>query len=108
MYKNYIKIAWRNIYRNKGFSITNLTGLTIGMSCTILIMLWVQDELNWDGFHDNRKQVYKLLANRDFNGEITTDISVPFPMADALRTNFPEVKHSTVEDYGRDMVIAYK
>jgi ABC-type antimicrobial peptide transport system permease subunit len=93
--------------RNKGFSATNLVGLTIGMTCTILIMQWVQDELSWNGFHRNKDQVYKVLANRDFNGEINTDIAVPFPMAEALRSNFPEVKHSTVVDFGRDMVIAY-
>ena len=48
MIRNYLKIAWRNIWRNKGFSITNLAGLTIGMTCTIFILLWVRDELNWD------------------------------------------------------------
>ena len=45
MLKNYFKIAWRNLFRNKGFSLTNFLGLTIGMVCTILILLWVKDEL---------------------------------------------------------------
>ena len=67
MFKNYFKIGWRNLFRDKGFSLTNLLGLSIGITCTILIFLWVQDELNYDRFHANYKTVYKILANRDFN-----------------------------------------
>lgn len=107
MFRSYLKIAWRNILRNKGFSITNLSGLTIGMTCTILILLWVHDELNWDKFHSNHKDVYQVLVNRNFNGEITTDKSAPFPLANALKNNFPEIKHSSVDDYGRDVVLKY-
>jgi ABC-type antimicrobial peptide transport system permease subunit len=107
MFKTYLKIAWRNIWRNKGFSITNLSGLTIGMTCTILILLWVHDELNWDKFHSNHKNIYQVLVNRNFNGEITTDKSAPFPLAAAIKSNFPEIKHSTVDDYGSDNVLKY-
>ncbi|MGN6164747.1 MAG: ABC transporter permease [Flavisolibacter sp.] len=107
MFRSYLKIAWRNILRNKGFSITNLSGLTIGMTCTILILLWVHDELNWDKFHSNHKDVYQVLVNRNFNGEVTTDKSAPFPLANALKNNFPEIKHSSVDDYGRDVVLKY-
>ena len=107
MIRNYLKIAWRNIWRNKGFSITNLAGLTIGMTCTIFILLWVRDELNWDRFHPNHANVYQVLLNRNFNGEITTDNSTPFPLAQALKANFPEIKNSTVYDYGSDHVFKY-
>ena len=107
MFKTYLKIAWRNILRNKGFSITNLSGLTIGMTCTILILLWVNDELNWDKFHPNHQNIYQVMVNRNFNGEITTDRSVPFPLAEAVKNNFPEIKHSSVDDFGSDNVLKY-
>jgi len=67
MLKNYFKIAWRNLFRNKGFSLTNILGLIIGITCTILIFLWVQDELTYDKFHANYKNIYQVIANRDFN-----------------------------------------
>jgi hypothetical protein len=70
MIKNYFKIAWRNLFRNKGFSATNLLGLTIGITCTILISLWVKDELTYDKFHTNYSSIYKIYANRDFNNQV--------------------------------------
>jgi putative ABC transport system permease protein len=107
MFSNYLKIAWRNIWRNKGFSIINLLGLTIGMTCTILILLWVYDEWHWDNFHPNHKNIYQVMVNRKFNGEINTDKALPFPLADALKTSFPEVKNSSVDDFGGDLVLKY-
>ena len=77
------------------------------MTCTILILLWVNDELNWDKFHPNHQNIYQVMVNRNFNGEITTDRSVPFPLADAVKNNFPEIKHSSVDDFGSDNVLKY-
>ena len=107
MFKSYLKLAWRNIWRNKAFSITNLSGLTIGMTCTMLIFLWVKDELNWNKFHTDHQNIYQLMVNRDFNGEITTDKSVPFPLADELKRNFPQVKYASIDNYGSDIVLKY-
>ena len=72
MIKNYIKIACRNLTRNKGFAITNLLGLTIGITCTIFIFLWVNDELTYDKFNTNYKSIYQVIANRDFKNNIFT------------------------------------
>ena len=58
MYQNYLKIAWRNLFVNKGFSVVNLLGLTIGITCSILIFLWVQDELGYNKFHKNYNNIY--------------------------------------------------
>src|SRR3954470_24174190 len=79
MIKNYFKIAWRNLFRNKGFSLTNLLGLTIGITCTVLIFLWVQDELGYNKFHDNYNSIYKVMANRDFNNQVFTDENMILP-----------------------------
>lgn len=105
MIRSYLKIAWRNIYRNKAFSFTNLTGLTIGMACTMLILLWVQDELSWNKFHANHKNIYKVMVNRKFNGVINTQDAVPFPLQTALKSNFPDVVHSSIDDYGRNILL---
>ena len=84
MLRNYFKTALRNLTRNKGFALTNLVSLTIGITCTILILLWVQDELSWDNFQKNYHSTYQVFANRNFNGTIVTDNSNALPLADAL------------------------
>ncbi|GAC1704673.1 MAG: ABC transporter permease [Flavisolibacter sp.] len=106
MFKTYFKIAWRSIATHKGFSIINILGLSVGITCTILIMLWVQDELSWDQFHINHSSIYKLMVNRDFNGDINTDNAVPFPLVTALRS-LPQIKYASVDDYGNDHVLSY-
>ncbi|HEV7334197.1 MAG TPA: ABC transporter permease [Flavisolibacter sp.] len=107
MFRSYLKIAWRNIWKNKAFSATNLLGLSIGMTCTMLILLWVQDELSWDKFHPNHKNVYHVMVNRNFNGEINTDLSTPFPLSASLKQSFPEVKNSSLDNFGGEQVLKY-
>ena len=92
MFKNYFKIAWRNLFRNKGFSLTNLLGLTIGITCTILIFLWVQDELAYNKFHANYDSIYKIKANRDFNNQVFTDDNMVLPLAKTLKEKLPQIK----------------
>ena len=53
MFKNYLKIALRNLWKTKGYSFINVTGLAVGMTCCILILMFVQDELSFDNFHSN-------------------------------------------------------
>ena len=65
MLKNYLKIAFRNLIRKKVFSFINIFGLAIGMACTILILLWVQDELSYDNFNKNGDNIYRVLYESD-------------------------------------------
>src|SRR5215203_119196 len=60
MLRNYFKTAWRNLWRNKLYSLINIKGLTVGLGVGILILLWVQDEFSYDGFHKNEKNIYKI------------------------------------------------
>lgn len=96
MIKNYFKIAWRNLFRNKGFSLVNLLGLTTGMTCAILILLWVQDELNYNKFHKNYPDIYQVMAHRDFNNQVFTDQNMVLPLAGELERNIPAIKNATV------------
>ena len=107
MFKNYLKIAWRNLFRNKGFSFTNLMGLTIGMTCIILIFLWVQDELTYDKFHAKYNNIYQVMANRDFNNRIFTDPNMVMPLAKSLAGGLPELKNAVVTTYRQPHTLAY-
>ncbi len=107
MFKNYFKTAWRNLFRNKGFSITNILGLTIGISCTIFILLWVYDELTYDKFQKNYDNIYQVIANRNFNNQVFTDRSMAMPLASALENSSPLIKHAVVTTYQQQNVLAY-
>ncbi len=105
MLKNYFKIAWRNLFRNKGFSLVNMLGLTIGMTCTLLILLWVQDELAYDKFHANYKNIYQVIANRDFKNQMFTDRSMVLPLASSLQATYPQIKNAVVTTYNEDHIL---
>ncbi len=63
MLKSYLKIAWRNLIRNKMFSVINIAGLSIGVACCMLILLYTKDEVSFDKFHENKDQLYQLVVN---------------------------------------------
>src|ERR1700744_5409444 len=62
MFKNYFKTAWRNILKNKFYAVINIVGLTVGLTVGLLILLWVNDELSFDGFHSKTAQIYRVNA----------------------------------------------
>ena len=107
MIKNYIKIAWRNLVRNKGFAITNLLGLTIGITCTIFIFLWVNDELTYDKFNANYGNIFQVMANRDFKNNIFTDPNMVFPLAKALETGYPQIKNAVMASRAQTQMLIY-
>ena len=91
MIKNYLIVAIRNIARNKTFSAINILGLAIGMACCILILRYVQDELNYDQHHERAHRIYRIAAEVDVGGTITQVAITPFPMGPTLVTDYPEV-----------------
>lgn len=107
MIKNYFKIAWRNLFRNKGFSITNILGLTIGITCTILIFLWVQDERAYDKFHNDYNNIYQVIAHRNFNNQIFTDRNMVMPLAKSLKDVSPQIKNAVVTTHRQSHVLTY-
>ncbi|QMU31214.1 ABC transporter permease [Adhaeribacter radiodurans] len=92
MLQNYLKIALRNLLRHKAFSFINILGLALGMTCSILIMLWVQDETSYNKFHKNGPQLYRIMANLNW-GETQTGNNTPQPLGEALRKDIPEITH---------------
>lgn len=70
MLSNYMKIAWRNLVRNKIFSAINISGLALGMACSLLIILWLQDERSTDGFHANGDYLYQVYERQLYDSKV--------------------------------------
>ncbi len=93
MIKNYFKIAWRSLWKNKGYSAINIFGLTIGLSASIFIFLWVYDELSYDKFHSNANRIFKVLINNKYpDGRIETYPATPAKLKDVIKNEIPEVE----------------
>lgn len=86
MIRNYFTIAFRNLLRNKAFSFINIFGLALGLACSIFILLWVQDELNWDRFHPNIEQLYRVYINRPGDNGTFTQTDVQLPLWEELKS----------------------
>ncbi|NOR15615.1 MAG: FtsX-like permease family protein, partial [Candidatus Aminicenantes bacterium] len=85
----------RNLARHKGYSFINITGLAIGMACCILILLWVQDELSFDRFHENGRNIYRVLQNINFSDHSTTWAINQGPLGPSLEQEYPEIVNYT-------------
>lgn len=85
MLKNYFKIAWRNLYKNKIYSFINIGGLAVGMGVAILIALWIHDELSYDKYHVNYDRIAQVMQHQTYNGETGTQEANPAQMAEEIR-----------------------
>ncbi|WP_229365925.1 ABC transporter permease [Fibrisoma montanum] len=94
MIRNYVKIAWRNIAHNKTFSAINILGLALGMACSLLILLWIQDELSVDSYHANGPQLYHVMQRQSYDGKVETGRFTPGVLPDELKKQFPEIVHA--------------
>jgi len=94
MFKNYIKIAWRNLIKDSQFTFLNVVGLSTGLACTLLIYLWVSDEWKMDRFNKKDGQLYQVMENRKQASGIWTAQTTSGLMADALANDMPEVQYA--------------
>lgn len=94
MFKNYLKVALRNITRNKGYSFINLLGLTVGITCCLLIFLWVRDEVSYDTHHEDAERIFRVIL--DYKVENTNKVyaMTPGPLAVALKQDLPQVEEA--------------
>lgn len=95
MLQNYIKIAWRNLLRNKTFSFINIMGLAVGMAFTVIIGLWIQYQFSFDDFQLNKSRIALLERHGWNNSEKITRGSTALPLYNELKSGYPEVKHVT-------------
>src|SRR3712207_1322362 len=94
MFWNYFKIAVRNLLRNKAFSAINISGLAIGMASAILILLWIQNEVSYDQFHEKRDRIYEAWNRAHFSGKLQAWNTTPKILASTLQRDLPEVEQA--------------
>jgi len=104
MIRNYFKVAYRNLLRNKGFSFINIAGLAIGMSSAIIILLWVQYQVSHDRFHAKLDRLYQVWSNDVIDGSIRTITPTPEIMAPTLKTDYPDVEGVTRVSWTRNLL----
>src|ERR1700744_3314948 len=92
MIQNYCKAAIRNLRKNKGFSILNISGLAVGIACAAFILLWVEDELNYDRSFAHHDTIYRVMENQVHNGAIISMDATPGPLAAGLLADVPGIK----------------
>src|SRR5438477_2073635 len=95
MIRNYLKIAWRNLMKNKVFSFINIFGLSIGLTCCMLIALYINHETTYDSYHKNIKQLYQLGTTFVKEGKRERTANTPAPMAYAMKQEYPEIGEAT-------------
>ena len=107
MIKNYIKIAWRNLFKNKTSSFINISGLAVGMAVAILIGLWIYDELSFNRYHKNYDRIVKVMDHQGMHGQKNSNDVLPVPLADALRSSYgSDFKYIVVSRETEEHVIA--
>jgi putative ABC transport system permease protein len=95
MIKNLFKIAIRNIWNRKFFSLINIIGLTIGIACFFLIIINVRDEFSYDDFHENKDRIYRIALERIYPDNVVFYSVIPFSIGEAMQADFPEVENMT-------------
>lgn len=99
MLKNYMKIAWRNLMKDRQFTLLNLVGLSSGLVCAILIYLWISDEMHIDKFHEKDSQLYQVMVNIENSEGVQTMASTPGILARTLKDEMPEVEYAAAVIY---------
>ena len=106
MLKNYFKIAWRNLIKNKVSSIINIGGLTVGMAVAMLIGLWIYDELSFNKYHQNYDRIAQVNSHANYSGEIYTINSHPMPLGTELRSSYGSDFKYVVMSAGMKQIIS--
>jgi hypothetical protein len=94
MFKNHLKTAWRNLLRDRQFTLLNVLGLSAGLSCALLIFLWVNDERSYDKIFANDNQLYQVMEHRKSGGEVNVSDESSGLVSDVLKTQMPQVQYA--------------
>ncbi|HMB90275.1 MAG TPA: ABC transporter permease [Rhodothermales bacterium] len=95
MLRNYLKIALRNLRKQMGYTFINVVGLGLGLAVCVLILLYVQDDLSYDRYHEHADRVHRVLLDGALNGQEFTTVSTSAPMARVLPQEYPEIEYAT-------------
>lgn len=102
MLKNYIVVTLRNLRKNITYSFINIAGLSVGIACTMLISLWIFDELSFDTFQPKADRLFQVRVNAHFDGKINSWTSVPQPTYEAMKTEDSNIANTVITDWGGD------
>lgn len=106
MLKNFLKIAWRNLLKNKVYSFINITGLATGIAVALLVGVWIWDELSFNANHQNHSRLAQILLNQTHNGETYTDETIAMPLGAALRTGHAaDFKYVSLSSWNNDHML---
>lgn len=106
MLRNYLILTFRNLRKNGFYSFINISGLAIGITCSMLILLWVADETSFDKFHPKADRLYQVWVNAHFDGRINSWTSVPLPTHEAMKPADANIMRAAVTDWGGDHLLA--
>jgi putative ABC transport system permease protein len=104
--KNFFKVAFRNLVKNKGFSAINIAGLAIGMASAMLILTWIQNEVSYDQFHADKERIYEAWNRAEFSGELNCWNTTPKILARTLENDLPEVERAVRVDWGSNFLFS--
>src|SRR6185369_213242 len=94
MFKNHLKIAWRNLLKDRQFTLLNVLGLSAGLACALLIFLWVNDERSYDKFFANDNEVYQVMEHRKSDGDIKVSDESSGLVSEVLKAQMPQVQYA--------------
>ena len=106
MFRNYFKIAFRNLFRSKGFSFINISGLAIGMASAILIFIWIQSEVTYDRFHEKDDRIYEAWNRAEFSGKLQCWNTTPKILARTVEKDLPEVERAVRVNWPRQFLFS--
>src|SRR6185369_2829274 len=106
MIKNYFKTAFRSLIRNKSYAAINISGLAVGIAVCLVIFVVIQFESSYDGFHQNKNRIYRVLSEFHTAKGNEYNPGVPFPLPHALKNDFPQLeKVTTIDTDGGDQIL---
>src|SRR5688500_97928 len=104
MLRNYIVITLRSLQKNGVYTFINITGLSIGLACSLLIMLWVNHEMSYDQFHQKKEKLHRVMINSLGDRGIETGIAVPIPLEAELKKD-PGIRHTALTNWGETYLL---
>ncbi|MDQ1085824.1 ABC transporter permease [Siphonobacter sp. SORGH_AS_1065] len=108
MIRNYFKVAIRALLKNKVYSLINIVGLALGMAVTMLIGLWIWDELTYDRYHQNHDRIAQVMMHQSWDGRKGTQTAVPVPLHHELKEKYSDFKYVVPSSWTFGHILAYK
>ncbi|MFT4033570.1 MAG: ABC transporter permease [Siphonobacter sp.] len=108
MLRNYFKVAFRALLKNKAYSLINIVGLATGMAVTMLIGLWIWDELTYDRYHKNYDRIAQVMLHQTWDGKKGTQTAVPVPLYKELQTKYSDFKYIVPSSWTFNHILTYK